>query len=558
MRSLWGRSGAARQATASMPSAREVLQWMYVGRIMVALVVFIAAAFSFQAVPPATIVVLAVAAIASVAVSGLSVWHTHVRAASAGRTFLYSQALFDLALVTTVVHVTDGADSQFPALYVLVIATSAVLMPMASSLLVTSLASLLYLADIVWWQPIQLSVAVWLQIAVFVGVFMATGVLAGRLHVVGVEHEVLQKEVQRLKLEAGDILRNIGSGVVTVDGDGRLVYANPAAQELLGLFGFDILGRSFSELMGDRSPELLGAIETIQETERKHFRAEGRVQLHDREFPIGVTVTSIDLEDDGRPSVTAIFTDISNVKRIEELHTRTQRLEAVAELSASLAHEIKNPLASIRSSVEQLSRSAQAGDDERFLGQLVVRESDRLSRLLTEFLDFSRVRVANRQPLELGHVVSAAVDVVRRHPDCPAEVQIDVGHEKVLVEGDEDLLHRIVVNLVLNAVQASDGQAKIVVEARQARPGELPPGVALDGPVLLRVADNGPGIPHEIQARLFDPFVSGRVGGSGLGLAIVQRAVEAHRGVVLVDSKEGEGTVFSVLLPGRGMTEVAA
>ena len=122
---------------AGIPSIRDVLQWMYVGRTTVAIVVFLAAAFSFDAVDPVTLVILAVAALASVISSGISFWWSHLRAVGVGMTFLYAQALFDLGLVTTVVHVTEGPDSQFPALYILVIAVSAVLMPFASSLLIT-------------------------------------------------------------------------------------------------------------------------------------------------------------------------------------------------------------------------------------------------------------------------------------------------------------------------------------------------------------------------------------------------------------------------------------
>ncbi|MDH3292073.1 MAG: hypothetical protein OEQ75_13775, partial [Gemmatimonadota bacterium] len=206
-----GGTGQPRAAVAPMVGAnwpRDLLGWIYLGRVAVAIVVFVAAAFSFRAVPPETIVILAVAAIASVIASGLSVWHTHIRGSEPNLTFLYAQALFDLALVTTVVHVTEGPDSQFPALYILVIAVSAVLMPLASSLLVTSLAILLYLADIVWWQPVQLSLVVWLQIAVFVAVFMATGLIASRVRVMGAEREELEQEVHRLRLEASDILQN--------------------------------------------------------------------------------------------------------------------------------------------------------------------------------------------------------------------------------------------------------------------------------------------------------------------------------------------------------------
>lgn len=547
-----------RRLATGMPSAAGLLRWVYVGRVTVALVVFSAAGLSFQTVPPATILTLATTALVTLMVSGLSVWYTHVRHRPPTGAFLHLQATFDLALVTTVVHVMEGPASQFPALYVPVIAVYAALMPLASSLLITSLASLLYLVDIVWWYPVQLSAAVWIQIAVFLGVFLVTALIASRVRVVGVQHAELQEEVQRLKLEASDILRNIRSGIVTVDGNGRLAYANPAARELLGLPDSAAEGKPFVEALATRAPELCLAVQTTQQTGYRLFRAEGQVRLEDRLRPIGFTTMALDVDAGGVPSVTAIFTDISQQKRLEELHLRTERLEAVAELSASLAHEIKNPLASIRSSVEQLSQSVGSNADERSLAQLVVRESDRLSRLLTEFLDFSRVQVTDSRPLNLGVVARAAVDVVRNHPDCPSNAEVVLKTQPASLEGDEDLLHRIVVNLVLNAVQASRGPARIQVDVRPASREDLPLGVTLDDAVLLRVSDNGPGIPEDIRERLFDPFVTGRIGGSGLGLAIVHRAVQAHRGYVLVDTAPGEGTKFTVFLPAKGTSEVAA
>lgn len=545
-----------RLAPGGVPTVRNLLQWIYLGRVLVAVVLFVAAAIYFQTLPPETILVLAAAALASVITSTLSAWHTHIRAVEPGITFLYAQVLVDLGLVTTVVHVTGGPESQFPALYILVIAFSSVTMPLRAGLLVTSLASLLYLGDIVWLQPVALSVAVWLQIAVFLGVFLVTGLVAGRLRQLGAEQVELRETVRRLRLEAGDILRNIRSGVITVDGDGLLAYANPAAREILGLETEDIIGRHLGDLLRRRSPELVRAIVLTQETKQKSYRAEGQIRLSGRVFPIGLTTTALDT-DDGVPSVTAIFTDISDQKRIEALHLRTERLEAVAELSASLAHEIKNPLASIRSSVEQLSRSALTDADDRVLAGLVVQESDRLSRLLSEFLDFSRVRVTSSHLLDLAVVARSAVDVVRKHPDCPEEASLELRTEETLVDGDEDLLHRVVVNLVLNAVQASGDSGEVTIEVRHAGAGELPPGVLLERAALIRVTDNGPGIPDELRERLFDPFVTGRAGGSGLGLAIVQRAVQAHRGVVLVDSRAGR-TTFEVLLPGKDNREVAA
>ena len=237
---------------------------------------------------------------------------------------------------------------------------------------------------------------------------------------------------------------------------------------------------------------------------------------------------------------------------------RAERLEAVAELSASLAHEIRNPLASIRSSVEQLARSKHADDDERFLSGLIVRESDRLSRRLSEFLDFARVRATHFAPLDLHSVVVAVVRLIRAHPECRADAVIAIEGEHTLLEGDEDLLHRVVANLVLNAVQAAKGPIRVTVTVAVAQPSEIPHGTDLEHAIRLQVRDNGPGIPEEVRERLFQPFVSGRAGGSGLGLAIVQRAVEAHRGLVLVDSVPGSGTTFTIFLPAKMVAEDAA
>ena len=550
-------TGAENRPLTGVPSTLGLLRWVYFGRVTVAIVIFVAAAFSFNEVPPGTLVIIAVAAIASVLVSVWSLWFTHISGRSPNNTFLYAQAVFDLVLVTTVVHVTEGPASEFPALYILVIAVSAVLMPLSSSLLITTLASVLYVADIVWWLDVPLTGAVFVQLAVFLAVFIVTGLVTGRVREAGAESEKLQQEVRRLRLEAADILRNIRSGVITVDGDGALAYANDAALELLGLNQADALERPLRELLAERSTELVEVIFETQRRRVKSLRADGVVHRSDRSFPIGVTTTALDLENDGSASVTAIFTDISDQKRMEELRLRAERLEAVAELSASLAHEIKNPLASIRSSVEQLAASDHASDDEKLLAGLVVRESDRLSGLLSEFLDFSRVRVTDCRPLDLAAVVTRAVELVRTHPDSGEHAEIDIVADPVSIEGDEDLIHRVVVNLVLNAIQASGGDVRVQVCVRTASSSELPRGLQLDGAAVLEVIDDGPGIPAELQERVFEPFVTGRVGGSGLGLAIVQRAVQAHRGAVFVESNPDQNTTFTVFLPTKAMPEVA-
>src|SRR6266542_2572393 len=544
---------------AMIPSPRKLLRLVYLGRMCLATAIYLSAALKIRVAAPLDILVTSLMLVAAVGVSLPSYWHTHLRGRHPGPTFLYLQAVFDIALITAVVHVTGGPESDFAGLYVLLIAVTALLMPPASAGLVTILAGLVYFAEVFWGHPTAMTVGIWIQLAVFVLVAAVTAYLASRVTVMGAEREALAAEVRQVQLEADDVLRNIRTGVVTVDADGRLLYANPAAEEILGFRGREWLGRSVMPEFARLAPEFWAAVTSTARRGVRLMRVEATVHRPDRTFPIGVTTTTLDGPIGAVPRVSAIFTDISDSKRLEELHLRAERLEAVAELSSSLAHEIKNPLASIRSSVEQLARSSRSNADEKFMANLIVRESDRLSRLLSEFLDFSRVRVTECRPMDLHQVAEAAIRLVRQHPDCGARVKITLEGDPTPMEGDEDLLHRVVSNLVLNAVQAAGAKAAVVVRTGRASANELPGAAGIENPVALRVSDNGPGIPDELQERLFEPFATGRVGGTGLGLAIVQRAVEAHRGIVLVVTKAGGGgTTFTIYFPAARRKEEAA
>jgi two-component system sensor histidine kinase PilS (NtrC family) len=542
----------------AIPTQLQLLRLVYVGRMCLAIAIYVTAALKIRVAAPLDILATSLMLVLAAGVTLASYWHTHFRRKLPGPTFLYLQALFDVLLITAVVHMTGGAESDLASLYVILIAVTGLLMAPANAGLVTLFAGLVYFADVFWGHAGGGDAAVWIQLGVFVLVAVVTAYVASRVNVMGAERAPLAAEVRQVQLEADDVLRNIRTGVITVDADGKLLYANPASEELLGFKAREWLGRVVMPEFARLAPEFWAAVTSTARRGVRLMRVEATVYRADHSFPIGVTTTTLDGPVGARPRVSAIFTDISDSKRLEELHLRAERLEAVAELSSSLAHEIKNPLASIRSSVEQLGRSARANADEKFLANLIVRESDRLSRLLSEFLDFSRVRVTECLPMDLHVVAEAAIRLVRQHPDCEAGVQITLEGTPTPMEGDEDLLHRVVSNLVLNAVQAAGAKASIVVRTGRAAPNELPGAAGIDNPVALRVTDNGPGIPDELRSRLFEPFATGRVGGTGLGLAIVQRAVEAHRGLVLVDTKAGRGTTFTVYFPAARRKEEAA
>jgi two-component system sensor histidine kinase PilS (NtrC family) len=528
-----------------------LVRWVYVGRLSIATAIFLAAVLVWQDALTDTgkLLVASLAFAATLGVTAVSVVYSEFYNRPLGATFYYLQSVFDLFLVTAVVHVTGSSGSQFAALYILVIATSSLLLPVGGGLLVAALGNVLYVADAFWSVETPFTAAVWLQLAVFAVVALGSAWLSAKLREAGKGTEAVLAHV---RLQAADILFNIRSGIITVDAGGRLLYANPMAEQLLGIDLDPFVGRTVLDAIRRIAPELVEAVERSMRDRVRTTRAEGVVSAIGRRFPIGVTTTYTD--GDGLNTdrtATAIFQDISDQKRIETLRLRAERLEGVAELSASLAHEIKNPLASIRSACEQLSRSAFTGADEKTLTHLVMRESDRLSRLLTEFLDFARVRVARREEIDVAALAAGAVRLALAHPDRPAEVSVvcTAVEGEFMVEGDDDLLHRALFNLLLNAIQVSPARGEVHLVVAEATPDQLDFGPTFaDGGVAVSVIDAGPGIAPEIRDRLFDPFFTTKPGGSGLGLAVVHRAIDAHRGLVFLDTG-ANGTRFTIVLP---------
>ncbi len=545
-----------RTGRTSFPDQRTLLTWLFVGRLIVALATLIAGALVWTSAPQASFLA-SVAVIVALVITAYGASMIREGSWEPGPVFLTAQFVVDILLITLLARFFGPTGGVAPALYVLLIAAYAVVVPIAFGIAMALAASAVFAIDVI--RQTGSDAALWAQVVVFNLVFAVVGSRGHRHRPPRLEAPTHQNEIERVRLEADVILRNIRSGVLTVDPGGRLAFINPTAQQLLHLDGA-LLGQPVLDSVKLRSSELWAALVAGIRHGRKVSRGEG-VVLHEegRQFPIGLSTTTFQQRPEAASSVTAIFTDISDSKQLQELQLRAERLEAVAELSASLAHEIRNPLASIRSSVEQLARSRYAGDDERTLASLIVRESDRLSRLLSEFLDFSRVRATRAEPVDLQAVTAAAIAVVRAHPDCRPTAELVMNGDRTIVEGDEDLLHRTLLNLTLNAVQAAgERPVRVVVSVEAIRPGDLPAGLRIEHPVRLRVRDNGPGVPEEIRERMFEPFVSRRPGGSGLGLAIVQRAVAAHRGAVFVDSVVGSGTTFTIYLPATWSAEDVA
>jgi two-component system sensor histidine kinase PilS (NtrC family) len=534
-----GRSGAGQAFSRS-----DLLRWVYLWRMMLVTGILVGALLG-SAEDRLVVIVMFLAA---AAFTSWSSWYTHVRRRDPGENFLYAEVVLDVAVATAIVHVTGGPQSPFAPLYILVISTGALLLPIPGGVLIGALASIVYFADLVWGFPGGIQpVEVGLQIGLFAMVAIVTGLVGDRLRRAGMALGAVESELRQLRLDTGDILANLATGVLTVDGEGRLAYANPAAEILLGLSSAKWLGAPVMEEVERKAPGMGRVLERAIRERQPVERFRSSVSTDGRSVTLGISTAVLERGEGEPPSATAIFQDITDMEVLEALNRRAERLEAIASLSASLAHEIKNPLASIRSAVEQLTRVGLSQDDRATLQRLVLGESDRLSRLLSDFLDYSGLHMGPRRRVDVATVARDCVTLVRQHPDAAGvEVSAEGTDKPALLLGDSDLLHRALFNLILNGAQFAGAGGRVVVHVGER---SYPRGTSMPQAVAVVVGDSGPGVAPDVLDRIFDPFFTTRVGGTGLGLAVVFRAVQAHDGAIFVDRSSAGGAQFVIYLP---------
>jgi two-component system sensor histidine kinase PilS (NtrC family) len=567
----------------------QVLYWIYAARLVIALGVFgpallVSQDFGWESV---SLVgregtAIAVAGLAAAALlTPVAYFWSHRRRVQPGPLFMISQALLDIFVVNAVVHITGGYASPFVSLFIALAAAYALIVSLPAALLVALGTGLVYLVDNLVSSPDgAIPGLLVIQVAMFTLVAVVTSLIAVRLRLVRDQLGSVEGELRRLALDTADVLRIIPSGVVTVDDQAKLVYLNLAASELLGVDVARTLGHDVVPVFERRAPELARAVDETVRKQRRILNREIEVQTPSisgstveanldgdeptgevRPTPSGAPVVPISVSSTtllgagGGASYVFLLQDLRPVRQLEDLRLRTGRLEAVAEFSASLAHELKNPLASIRSAVEQLCGRTFEDDDDRILGRLIVRESDRLDGILKEFSDFARVDVTERRPIDVDELVRDVLETAGRHPIAEGRASIESERLDDLqgLWGDPELLHRSLLNLVLNALQVGDPEnpVRVRIISDSLRPDLVPGEISLGNPVRIRVIDDGPGIDPEDLPRIFDPFYTRRPGGSGLGLSIAHRAVQAHGGALLASSIPGEGATFAIVLPRR-------
>jgi two-component system sensor histidine kinase PilS (NtrC family) len=320
--------------------------------------------------------------------------------------------------------------------------------------------------------------------------------------------------------------------------EGAITSINEAACEILGISQPTALGRPLASRIPGLSSALeeAGPVGSVRRMEVDAILPEGSVRR------LGVSATPLS-DHTGQVIGRVIhFQDLTELRRMQIAVERSARLASIGRLAAGIAHEIRNPLASISGSVEVLRSLPGADNESRQLIDIAVREVERLDRLITDLLDYARPRTEERQTLDLGELASEIAKAFEqeKRKDITIVVKAEPG---VAIEGASSQIRQILWNLIHNSADAmpSGGSVRISV-AREEKTGGGQEGA-------LSVTDTGIGIPKEDLDRIFEPFFSRKAGGTGLGLATVARIVEDHRGTIDTISQVGRGTTFTLRFP---------
>jgi two-component system sensor histidine kinase PilS (NtrC family) len=400
--------------------------------------------------------------------------------------------------------------------------------------------------------------------AVLLGLGVTAGA-AGGWTLAGIRGERRRREITERRLQesartAEDIIAAIPSGLVGLDEHGAVCRWNEVATRILGMGRGGMIGQHVDRwpIAGQRGLAALlsDALDgrTVTRGSLDVTRTDGRT------LPLGISTSRLAGSGGRGAGAVAVFQDLTEARKLRARMHQQERLAAVGALAASIAHEIRNPLASIAGSVELLAGELPLTGEHCVLMDLILKESDRLNVLITDFLDFTRERRPQPKPLDPAVLLREVLRMVRQRPEADEQLKLTLQAEgaPAVVEADPGMLRQVAINLITNACEAVAWAGTLTITLRTARAagtggvaGAAAPAGAASDEFVMEVADDGPGVPVEARARLFEPFFTTKPGGTGLGLAIAHRIVEMHGGQLELLETAGPGSVFQLRLPTR-------
>ncbi len=483
------------------------------------------------------------------------------------------QIILEIYIEAGLIHITGGAGSQLSILLLMTVVSASLIYHLAGTVLVATLSSFAYAYTVLLatgkfppplsYEAIRnlssVSEVTYYQVTLYVFVFYlvayVSGYLAQKLKRKGEELFSKALELNRMRMETDDILQHMRSGLLTVDNSGRIIYFNRTAEDISGYRAEDIKGQRFPDVFQERMPEFVDRLKQTLRTEHMDSRCEILIaSLSGKNVPLGLSTSILGDQETGKRGVIAVFADITEAKRMEEEIRFKDRLAAVGELSAGIAHEIRNPLASICGSVEVLKEAISLSDENQKLMELILKETGRLNLILTEFLQYAKIGETPLRKIELVSLVEEVIELVRKHKSYRQGIEIkkELKDPPLYVRGEENQIKQLLLNLLVNALEAMAEKGERVIVSNQSLSqieGHYFEEEAADEAeewIPLAVQDDGKGMNEEQKEKLFRPFYSGKQEGTGLGLAIVQRLVNALEGRIEFKSELGMGSVFVV------------
>lgn len=475
------------------------------------------------------------------------------------RSLLAAQIAFDIFIITIIIHYTGGYDSSFVGFYFLSIMCASLFFGRLVTFLFSMQAVMFYvfyllLFSDVFGSPVMdtaIRKGVVLQAILYSILMFAVGFFSSYYTERTARKDTALSSALKLlkeaRLDTTDILQSMNNGLIAFDMSGRVMYLNLAARQILQLDGVGGGGR-YTELFGERAAELAAVIG--RELAGNSPGADEEIEILDRNgtpVPIGLTTMPLSDTDGSRRGLIMNFKDLTEKQKLIEMIRQSDRMAAIGELSAAIAHEIRNPLASITSAVEILSEEVGFHDGSvSRLMNVIMKESDRLQRISSEFLKFARMKSPDIQVVDLRKVVEEVLLLISNDPRNTDGVTIrnSIPGDPA-VRFDPDHLKQLMINVIINSLDALEGKGTIEVGVERGRRSG-------DGYIRLVITDDGPGFPPDAMGSVFEPFFSTKKEGTGLGLALVRKMAVSNHGRVFARNRASGGAEIALDIPVNG------